>query len=48
MIGIIVAVILAILVIGLLLKLIKFAVIVAICVGAYMLVQNKFGAKRVK
>ncbi len=48
MIGIIIAVILAILLIGVVLKLIKFAVIVALCVGAYMLVQNKFGAKRIK
>jgi hypothetical protein len=48
MIGIIIAVVLGILLIGVLLKLIKFAVIIALGVGIYMLAQNKFGAKRIK
>jgi hypothetical protein len=48
MIGIIIAVIIGILLIGLLLKLIKFAIIIALCAGAYMLIQNKLGTKRLK
>ena len=48
MIGIIVAVIIGILLIGVVLKLIKFAIIIALCIGVYMLAQNKFGAKRLK
>ncbi|HEY8434258.1 MAG TPA: hypothetical protein VIK68_06555 [Sphingomicrobium sp.] len=50
MIGIIIAVILAILVVGMLLKLIKIALIVAVCVGIVMFAQNKFGGgtKRLK
>ena len=48
MIGFIVAVIVGILLIGLLLKLLKFAIIVALVVGGLMLVQNKFGTKRLK
>jgi hypothetical protein len=50
MIGIIVVAIVAILVIGLLLKIIKFAVILAICVGIVMFAQNKLGGgtKRIK
>ena len=48
MIGFIVAVIIGILLIGLLLKLLKFAIIVALVVGGLMLVQNKFGTKRLK
>ena len=47
-IGFIVAVIVGILLIGLLLKLLKFAIIVALVVGGLMLVQNKFGTKRLK
>ena len=48
MIGIVVAVIIGILLIGIVLKIIKLAVILAICVGIYMFAQNKFGAKRIK
>jgi hypothetical protein len=48
MIGLIIAVIVGILLIGLLLKLAKIAIIVAICVGIVMFVQNKFGTKRLK
>ena len=48
MIGIILAVIVGILVIGLVLKIVKIAVILALAVGIVMLAQNKFGAKRLK
>ena len=49
MIGAIIAVILAIVVIGLLLKIIKIAVILALCVGIVMFAQNKLGGtKRLK
>jgi hypothetical protein len=48
MIGIIVAVVIGILLIGLLLKVIKIAIILALIVGGVMLVQNKFGTKRIK
>ena len=48
MIGIIIAVILAILLIGLFLKIIKIAVILALCVGIVMFAQNKFGTKQIK
>ena len=48
MIGLIIAVILGILLIGLLLKIIKIAVILAICVGIVMFAQNKFGRKRIR
>jgi uncharacterized membrane protein len=47
-IGIIVAAIIAILLIGLLLKIIKIALILAICVGVVLFAQNKFGTKRLK
>ena len=48
MIGVIIAVILGILVIGIVLKLLKIAIIVALCVGLVILAQNKLGAKRLK
>jgi hypothetical protein len=48
MIGILIAAILAILVIGIVLKIIKIAVILAICVGIYLALANKLGAKRLK
>jgi hypothetical protein len=48
MIGIMIAVILAILLLGVLFKLIKFAIILALVVGGVMLVQNKLGTKRLK
>jgi hypothetical protein len=44
MIGIIIAVILVILLGGLLLHLIKIAIIIALAVGAVMFVQNKLGS----
>ena len=43
MIGLIVAIVLGILLIGLVLKIIKIAIILALCVGIVMLAQNKFG-----
>jgi hypothetical protein len=48
MIGIIIAVIIGILLIGLVLKLLKVAIIVALCVGGVMFLQNKLGPKRIK
>ena len=48
MIRLIVAVILGILLIGIVLKILKIAVLVALCVGIVMLAQNKLGAKRLK
>ena len=48
MIGIIIAVVLGILLIGLLFKLLKIAVILALCVGVVMFAQNKLGTKRLK
>jgi hypothetical protein len=48
MIGLIIAVILGILLIGLLLKIIKIAIILAVCVGIVMFAQNKFGTKRIR
>ena len=48
MIGIIIVVILAILLIGVVLKIAKIAVILALCVGGFMLIQNKLGTKRIK
>jgi hypothetical protein len=46
--GIIITVIIGILLIGVVLKLIKFAIIAALVVGGVMLIQNKFGQKRIK
>jgi len=48
MIGLIVAVIIGIILIGLILKIVRIAIILAICVGIVMFAQNKFGAKRLK
>lgn len=48
MIGIIVAAILAILLIGIVLKILKIAIILAVCVGIVMVAQNKLGTKRLK
>ena len=48
MIGIVIAVIFGILLIGLILKIVKVAIILAICVGIVMFAQNKFGTKRLK
>ena len=51
MIGLIIAVIIAILLVGLVLKIIKIAIILAMCVGIVMFAQNKLGGggtKRIK
>ena len=48
MIGIIIAVVLGILLIGIVLKILKIAIILALGVGIVMLAQNKFGNKRLK
>ena len=48
MIAIIIAVIVGILLIGLVLKIIKIAIILALRVGIVMIAQNKFGTKRIK
>ena len=46
MIGLIVAVIVGILLIGLILKVLKVAIILAVCVGIVMFAQYKLGNKR--
>ena len=46
MIGLIIAVIIGILLIGLLLKILKVAIILALCVGIVMFAQNKLGQNR--
>jgi hypothetical protein len=48
MIGLIIAVIIGILVIGLVLKLLKIAIILAIGVGIVVFAQNKFGRKQIR
>ena len=48
MIGLIIGVIVAILLIGLVLKLLKVAIILAVCVGIVMYAQNKLGNKRIR
>ncbi len=48
MIGLIIVAILAILLIGVVLKIIKIAVILALCVGIVMFAQNKLGTKRIR
>ena len=48
MIGIIIAAILVILLIGIVLKILKIAIILALCVGIVMVAQNKLGTKRLK
>jgi hypothetical protein len=48
MIGLIVAVIIGILLIGVVLKILKIAIILALCVGIVMFAQNAFGTKRLK
>jgi hypothetical protein len=47
-IGLIIAVIIGILLIGIVLKIIKIAIILALGVGIVMFAQNKFGTKRIK
>ncbi len=48
LIGIIIFVIIAILLVGLLFKVLKIAIIVALLVGGVMLFKTKFGPKRLK
>jgi hypothetical protein len=48
MIGIIIAVVIGIILLGLVFKLLKLALIVAVVIGVAMLAQNKFGTKRIK
>ena len=48
MIGVLIAVVIGILLIGLLLKIIKIAIILAVCVGVLMFAQNKLGTKRIR
>ena len=45
---IIIAVVIGILLIGVVFKLLKFAILIALAVGLVMLVQDKFGTKRIK
>jgi hypothetical protein len=47
-IGLIIAVIIGIILIGIVLKLLKIAIIVALAVGIVMFAQNKLGTKRIK
>ena len=48
MIGLIVAIIIGILLIGLVLKILKIAIILAVAIGIVMFAQDKFGTKRLK
>ena len=48
MVGIIIAVVIGVLLIGVVLKILKVAIILALVVGGAMLLQNKFGQKRIK
>jgi hypothetical protein len=48
MIGIIIAVVLGILLIGIVLKVVKIAILVALGVGIVMLAQKKFSGKRLR
>ncbi|MFL6755862.1 MAG: hypothetical protein ACJ8FI_13420 [Sphingomicrobium sp.] len=48
MIGLIIAVVLGILLIGIVLKIAKIAIIIALAVGIVMFAQNKFGTKRIR
>jgi hypothetical protein len=48
MIGIIIAVIIGILLIGVVLKIVKIAIILAIAAAIVMFAQSKFGTKRIK
>jgi hypothetical protein len=47
-IGLIIAVVIGILLVGLLLKIIKIAIIIALGVGIVMFAQNKLGGKRIR
>ncbi len=46
--GIIIAIVIGILLLGLVFKLLKVALILAVVVGVAMLAKNKFGTKRIK
>ena len=48
MIKIIIAAVLAILLVGALLKILKVAIILALCVGIVMFAQNKLKTKRIR
>jgi hypothetical protein len=48
MIGIIIAVVIGIILIGLVFKLLKIAIILALAVGLVMFAQDKLGTKRIK
>ena len=48
MIGLIIAVVIGILLIGLVLKIVKLAILVALAVGIVMFAQNKFSGKRIR
>ena len=48
MIGIVIVVIIGVLLLGVVFKLLKLALIVALVVGGGMLLHNKFGNKRLK
>ena len=48
MIGLIIAIVIGILLIGVVLKILKIAIILALCVGIVMFAQNAFGTKRLK
>jgi len=47
-IGIVIAVIIGIILLGIFLKLLKVAIILALAVGIVMIAQNAFGNKRLK
>jgi hypothetical protein len=48
MIGIVIAVILGIILIGIVLNVLKIAVVLALGIGIVMFAQSKFGTKRIK
>ena len=48
MIGIVIAVIIGIILLGIFLKLLKVAIILALAIGIVMVAQNAFGTKRLK
>jgi len=48
MIGIIIAVVIGIILLGLVFKILKIAIIAALLVGGFLVIQDKFGTKRIK
>jgi hypothetical protein len=48
MIAFVIVLVIGILLIGLVFKLLKVAIVVALCVGAVLLLQKKLSAKRIK